>query len=87
MRWGTDLSSFVVFIGESGDTDYEGLLGGVHKTIIIKEICADSSKLHVNHTYPLDHVIPVDCPNLFHTEGHSVDNIREVLSKIGISKA
>ncbi|XP_076902220.1 putative sucrose-phosphate synthase 1 [Bidens hawaiensis] len=38
LRWGMDLTKVVVFIGESGDTDYEGFLGGVHKSVILKGV-------------------------------------------------
>ncbi|KAH9623832.1 hypothetical protein KSS87_004144 [Heliosperma pusillum] len=86
IRWGTELSNFVVFVGESGDTDYEGLLGGVHKTVVLKDVCTDSRKLHVTRNYPLEHVVPVDTPNVFQTQGHNLDDMKEALSKLGISK-
>lgn len=86
MRWGTDLSSFVVFVGESGDTDYDGLLGGVHKTVVVKGICRDAGKLHAIRTYPLEDVMPVDSANMFQTGGSSLEDIREAFSKLGISK-
>ncbi|KAK6156533.1 hypothetical protein DH2020_010781 [Rehmannia glutinosa] len=40
LRWGMDLSKVVVFVGESGDTDYEGLLGGVHKSVVLTGVCS-----------------------------------------------
>ncbi|KAK9699926.1 hypothetical protein RND81_08G204600 [Saponaria officinalis] len=87
IRWGTELSNFVVFVGESGDTDYEGLLGGVHKTVVLKGVCADARKLHVTRTYPLDHVVPLDSPNVFQTQGSDLNDIKEALSKLGILKS
>ncbi|MFS7959953.1 putative Heat shock protein 70 family [Helianthus anomalus] len=36
--WGMDLSKVVVFIGENGTIGYEGNLGGVHKSIILKGV-------------------------------------------------
>ncbi|KAJ0945704.1 putative sucrose-phosphate synthase [Helianthus annuus] len=36
LRWGMDLSKVVVFIGENGDIGYEGNLGSVHKSIILR---------------------------------------------------
>ncbi|PON71335.1 Sucrose phosphate synthase [Parasponia andersonii] len=81
MRWGMELSSVVVFVGESGDTDYEGLLGGVHKTVILKGVGSGSRKLHANRNYPLEHVVSFDSPNVVETE---VGNIRTSLGKLGV---
>lgn len=81
-----DLSNIVVFVGESGDTDYEGLLGGVHKTVILKGVCA-SNQLHANRTYPLTDVVPFDSPNIVQiTEDCSGSDIRSSLEKVGVLK-
>ncbi|GKE29418.1 probable sucrose-phosphate synthase 1 [Tanacetum coccineum] len=59
LRWGMDLSKVVVFVGESGDTDYEGFLVGIHKSVILKGIGSSSNnQLHANRVYPLSDVIP-----------------------------
>ncbi|KAB2077548.1 hypothetical protein ES319_A06G107500v1 [Gossypium barbadense] len=86
IRWGMELSGIVVFAGECGDTDYEGLLRGVHKTVILKGIGNTALKLHSNRTYPLDHVLPFDSPNLHHAEGCSNEEIRSSLRKLQVSK-
>ncbi|KAK8292348.1 hypothetical protein V6Z11_D06G116200 [Gossypium hirsutum] len=80
------LSGIVVFAGECGDTDYEGLLRGVHKTVILKGIGNTALKLHSNRTYPLDHVLPFDSPNIHHAEGCSNEEIRSSLRKLQVSK-
>lgn len=60
-----DLSKVVVFTGESGDTDYEGLLGGVHKSIVLTGVCPSASnQLHANRSYPLTDVVYYDSPNV-----------------------
>nr|AAC60545.2 sucrose-phosphate synthase [Spinacia oleracea] len=87
MRWGVELSNFVVFVGESGDTDYEGLLGGVHKTVILKGIGSNTSNFHATRAYPMEHVMPVDSPNMFQTGGCNIEHISDALSKIGCLKA
>ncbi|GAV60532.1 Glycos_transf_1 domain-containing protein/S6PP domain-containing protein/Glyco_trans_4_4 domain-containing protein [Cephalotus follicularis] len=84
IRWGMDLSDVVVFVGECGDTDYEGLLGGVHKTVILKGVGSNARKLHANRNYPLEDVTPFDSPNLVQTEICDIDNIRASLGKLGI---
>ncbi|KAF8407163.1 hypothetical protein HHK36_006289 [Tetracentron sinense] len=88
IRWGTDLSNMVVFAGESGDTDYEGLLGGVHKTVILKGLCSSAhNHLHANRNYPLEDVVAFDSPNIVQTtEGCSSNDIRASLGKLGVLK-
>ncbi|KAI8569109.1 hypothetical protein RHMOL_Rhmol02G0253500 [Rhododendron molle] len=86
VRWGVDLSRLVVFVGESGDTDYEELIGGVHKTVILKGVCSGASKLHTNRNYPFEHVVPFDSPNLVESEGCTSSNIKASLEKLGVPK-
>ncbi len=81
-----DLSNTVVIVGECGDTDYEGLLGGVHKTLILKGVATGSHKLHAIRNYPLEHVVPFDSPNVVKTEGCNSDDIRASLRKLGVLK-
>ncbi|XP_043701079.1 probable sucrose-phosphate synthase 1 [Telopea speciosissima] len=89
VRWGVELSNMVVFVGEYGDTDYVGLIGGVHKTIIFKGVCSSASALlHSSITYPLEDVVPVDSPNIVQTtEQCSSNDIRVSLGKLGVLKA
>ncbi|PRQ26709.1 putative sucrose-phosphate synthase [Rosa chinensis] len=86
VRWGLDLSNIVTFVGELGDTDYEGLLGGVHKTVILKGVGTSARKLHANRNFPLEHVLPVDNPNVVQSEGSSDKDIRASLVKLRILK-
>ncbi|XP_043719523.1 probable sucrose-phosphate synthase 1 [Telopea speciosissima] len=86
VRWGVELSNMILFVGECGDTDYEGLLGGVHKTVILKSICSSArSLLHSSRNYPLEDVVPFDSSNIVQTtEQCSSDDIRESLVKLGV---
>ncbi|XP_059460480.1 probable sucrose-phosphate synthase 1 [Corylus avellana] len=86
VRWGMDLSNTVVFVGECGDTDYEGLLGGVHKTLLLKGVGTGARMLHANRNYPLEHVLPSDSPNVVQAEGCSSHDIRVSLEKLGVLK-
>lgn len=36
VRWRLNVANVYVFLGESGDTDYEEMIAGTHKTIIMK---------------------------------------------------
>ncbi|KAG1327109.1 Sucrose-phosphate synthase [Cocos nucifera] len=87
VRWGMELSNMVVFVGESGDTDYEGSLGGVHKTIILRgAFNLPPSQLHAARSYPLRDVVAFDSPNVVQTEGCSTNDIQLALSQLGVLK-
>ncbi|XP_057459551.1 probable sucrose-phosphate synthase 1 [Actinidia eriantha] len=88
LRWGVDLSKMVLFVGESGDTDYEGLLGGIHKSVILKGVCSGPThQLHANRTYPLSDVLPIDSPNIVQAaEECSGADLRTSLGKLGFIK-
>lgn len=88
VRWGTELSKMVVFVGESGDTDYEGLLGGLHKSVVLKGVCNGAvNQLHANRNYPLSDVVPVDSANIAQaSEEATSSDIRASLETIGLLK-
>lgn len=74
----------VVFVGECGDTDYEGLLGGVHKTVILKGVSNTALRsLHANRSYPLSHVVSLDSPNIGEvSKGSSSSEIQSIVTKL-----
>lgn len=71
IRWGIDLSKMVVFVGEKGDTDYEDLLAGLHKTLILRGAIMYGSEdlLHGEDTFKREDVVPQDSPNIPYIEG------------------
>lgn len=81
-----DLPSVVAVVGECGDTDYEGLAGGVHKTVILNGVGSGSRKLHANRNYPLEDVIFFDSPNVVKTDIANSTDIRTSLGKLGLLK-
>ncbi|KAI9107029.1 hypothetical protein K1719_022557 [Acacia pycnantha] len=85
VRWGMDLSNTVVFVGECGDTDYEVLVGGIHKTVILKAYGGDARKLHNNRSYPLEDVLPLEDARVVQAEKTDVDEIRASLKILGIT--
>ncbi|KAL0315553.1 UNVERIFIED_CONTAM: putative sucrose-phosphate synthase 1 [Sesamum radiatum] len=88
LRWGMDLSKVVVFVGESGDTDYEGLLGGVHKSVVLTGVCSSaSSQLHANRSYPLSDVIYSDGPNIARASEECSSDLRVLLEEQGLLKS
>lgn len=77
----------MTFVGENGDTDYEGLLGGMHKTVVLKGVCKDVPKFYSNRTYPLEHVLPIDSPNIIHAQVCNKDGISAALRNVGVFKS
>ncbi|CDY35815.1 BnaC09g37470D [Brassica napus] len=81
VRWGIDMAKMVVFVGESGDTDYEGLLGGLHKSVVLEGVsCSASNALHANRSYPLTDVISLESNNVVHARVDS--DVRDALKKL-----
>lgn len=59
------MANMVVVVGETGDTDYEELLPGTHKTILIRGLVEGGSerKLRASGNYDRSDVAPADSPN------------------------
>lgn len=76
-----------VVVGESGDTDYDGLLGGVHKTIILKgSFNAAPNQLHAARGYSLEDVVSFDKPGISSVEGYLPDDLKSALQQFGVLK-
>ncbi|XP_024533254.1 probable sucrose-phosphate synthase 3 [Selaginella moellendorffii] len=60
VRWGIDVSNMVLFVGEDGDTDYEQLLGGTHRVVILKGAVTAGSERFVrsSSSYTREDVAP-----------------------------
>ena len=87
VRWGIDLSKVVVFVGEKGDTDYEDLLIGLHKTIILRGSveCGSEKLLRSEDSFKREDVVPQDSPNITFTEGsYEAHDISAALEAMGV---
>lgn len=86
VRWGTDLSKVVVFVGEKGDTDNEDLLAGLHKTLVLKGSVEYGSEklLHSEDGFRRDDVVPQDSPNIALVESYQPHDISATLEALGI---
>ncbi|XP_058200642.1 sucrose-phosphate synthase 4 isoform X2 [Rhododendron vialii] len=86
VRWGLDLSKMVVFVGEKGDTDYEGLLVGLHKTVVLRNSVEYGSEmlLRSEESYKRDDVVPQDSPRIAFVEDHQFHNISAALKALQI---
>ncbi|KAM0832204.1 hypothetical protein ACQ4PT_065044 [Festuca glaucescens] len=85
VRWGIELPNVVILVGESGDSDYEELFGGFHKTVVLNgEFNTPANRIHTVRRYPLQDVIALDCSNIVGVQGCSTDCMRSTLEKLGI---
>lgn len=76
-----------VIVGECGDTDYEGLLGGMHKTIILKgSFNTARNQVHANRSYSLQDVVSFEKPGIASVEGYIPDDLKSALQRFGILK-
>lgn len=85
--WGIDLSKVAVFVGEKGDTDYEDLLAGLHKTIILRGSVEHGSEklLRSEDSFKREDVVPRDSPNIIFTEeSYEAHDISAALEAVGI---
>ncbi|KAJ9684940.1 hypothetical protein PVL29_017096 [Vitis rotundifolia] len=75
IRWGIDLSIIVVFVWKRCDTNYEDLLVGLHKAIILRSFVK----------YGREDTIPQDSPCIaFIEKGYEAQDIYAALLALGI---
>uniref|UniRef100_A0A0E0CGT8 sucrose-phosphate synthase n=1 Tax=Oryza meridionalis TaxID=40149 RepID=A0A0E0CGT8_9ORYZ len=88
IRWGIELPNVAVLVGESGDSDYEELLGGLHRTVILKgEFNIPANRIHTVRRYPLQDVVALDSSNIIGIEGYSTDDMKSALQQIAVEAA
>lgn len=60
-----------VILGETGDTDYEEMISGAHKTVIMKDLVGKGSEelLRTTGSYLRDDIVPGDSPLVAYTKG------------------
>ncbi|KAH9317301.1 hypothetical protein KI387_019070, partial [Taxus chinensis] len=66
VRWGLDIANMCVFVGERGDTDYEEMIPGMHKTIILRGVVNNGSEKMERRpdSYGREDVVPSQSPNI-----------------------
>lgn len=85
MRWGIELSNVVTFVGEKGDTDYEDLIIGLHKTVILEEMVEYGSEelLRGEESFKRGDVVPQDSPSIINIKGCEASSICAALERLG----
>ncbi|XP_075516423.1 LOW QUALITY PROTEIN: putative sucrose-phosphate synthase 2 [Primulina tabacum] len=71
VRWRLNVANMFVILGETGDTDYEELIAGTHKTLIMKGVVEKGSEelLRSAGAYLRDDIVPVDSPLITYISG------------------
>lgn len=84
------MANMFVFLGESGDTDFEEMISGTHKTIIMKGVVVKGSEelLRTSGSYLKDDIVPPETPLITFIDGEaSADQIASALKHFSKSSA
>ena len=91
MRWRLNVANMFMFLGESGDTDYEEMIAGTHKTIIMKGVVGKGSEelLRTSGSYVRDDIVPPQSPLVAIVNGQAptADEIATALKQVSKSAA
>lgn len=82
IQWGIDLSKVAVLVGETGDTDREKLLPGLHRTLILPGMVSRGSEQLVRGEdgYATQDVVAMDSPNIVTlAEGQAVSDLLKAM--------
>lgn len=74
-----------VILGETGDTDYEEMISGAHKTLIMKDVAGKGSEeqLRTSGSYLRDDIVPGDSPRIALIKGGATaEEIIDTLRKL-----
>lgn len=76
-----------VILGETGDTDYEELISGTHKTLIIKGVVSKGSegKLRGSGSYQRADVVPDESPLVARISETTENKIADALKELSRS--
>ncbi|KAL6006145.1 sporulation-specific protein 2 [Asimina triloba] len=86
VRWGLNVANMYVILGETGDTDYEELFAGSHKTVILKDAVEKGSEelLRTAGSYQRHDIVPQESPLVAyvnHTTASEISNALKAVSR------
>ncbi|XP_022722621.1 probable sucrose-phosphate synthase 3 [Durio zibethinus] len=88
VRWRLNVANMFVIAGENGDSDYEELISGAHKTLIMKEVVTKGSEGLLRRTDMRDDIVPVNSPLITSVKGggtaDDIANALKILSKASL---
>lgn len=85
VRWRLNVANMFLFLGETGDTDYEELVPGTHKTLIMKGVVEKGSEelRHTKGTFVKDDILPEKSPLITYLSGEaSAEEISNALKEV-----
>ncbi|ERN19119.1 probable sucrose-phosphate synthase 3 [Amborella trichopoda] len=85
VRWGLNVANMYVVLGETGDTDYEELVSGSHKTLILKDLVKKGSEelLRTLGSYQRGDMVPEESPLVVCTNGgQTAEDISNALKQV-----
>ncbi|GLT61021.1 hypothetical protein SLA2020_337570 [Shorea laevis] len=83
VRWRLNVANMFVILGETGDTDYEELISGTHKTLIMKGVVAKGSDQLLRTTDLKDDIFPAESPFITSiSDGAKAEEIANALKQI-----
>ncbi|CAI9762800.1 unnamed protein product [Fraxinus pennsylvanica] len=85
VRWRLNVANMYVILGETGDTDYEELIAGTHKTIILKGVVEKGSEdlLRTAGSYLRDDVVPKESQLVANVNGDATaEEIANTLKQV-----
>ncbi|KAF6166354.1 hypothetical protein GIB67_034905 [Kingdonia uniflora] len=85
VRWGLNVANMYVILGETGDTDYEELISGTHKTVIMRGVVEKGSEdlLRTTGSYMKDDIVPGESPLISYTNAEArADEISNALKQV-----
>lgn len=88
VRWRLNVANMYVILGETGDTDYEELISGTHKTLIMKGVVEKGSEelLRTAGSFLKDDIVPEGSPLVTYTNAEAkADEIATALKQFSKS--
>ncbi|XP_061350177.1 probable sucrose-phosphate synthase 3 [Gastrolobium bilobum] len=84
VRWRLNVANMYIIVGETGDTDYEELISGTHKTIIMKGVVSKGSEelLRGPASYQREDVVPNESPLVAYISETTEDKIANALKEL-----
>lgn len=88
VRWRLNVANMFVILGENGDTDYEEMISGAHKTIILKDVVTKGSEDLLRTTDLRDDIVPKESPLIAYLSGKATaSEIADVLKQVSKASA
>lgn len=88
VRWRLNVANMYVILGETGDTDFEEMISGTHKTLIMKGVVEKGSEnlLRSPVGYLREDIVPAESQLVMYTSaGATPEDIANALRKLSRS--